>query len=165
MRVWMSVTLPGVAADSGRGTQASQKKKKARRRLSTVKLERRALSFFLLSHTQLARTRTQHTRPMDEPGRTVIPPPGTALVVRGRGREREKGGREMATAAAAFCFFPIACPPRPFAITHRFSLSLSLSDFPSPQEELDEKLMVQLRDGRKIMGVLRSFDQVKGRDG
>ncbi len=26
-------------------------------------------------------------------------------------------------------------------------------------EELDQKLLVQLRDGRKIIGVLRSFDQ------
>lgn len=26
-------------------------------------------------------------------------------------------------------------------------------------EELDKKLLIQLRDGRKIMGILRSFDQ------
>ena len=26
-------------------------------------------------------------------------------------------------------------------------------------EELDRKLLVQLRDGRKIIGILRSFDQ------
>ena len=36
-------------------------------------------------------------------------------------------------------------------------------DYPPPGtalvEELDKKLLVQLRDGRKIVGVLRSFDQ------
>ncbi|KAI8470970.1 MAG: hypothetical protein J3K34DRAFT_245019 [Monoraphidium minutum] len=36
-------------------------------------------------------------------------------------------------------------------------------DYPPPGtalvEELDKKLLVQLRDGRKIIGVLRSFDQ------
>jgi hypothetical protein len=26
-------------------------------------------------------------------------------------------------------------------------------------EELDKRLMVQLRDGRKVIGILRSFDQ------
>lgn len=36
-------------------------------------------------------------------------------------------------------------------------------DYPPPGtalvEELDQKLLIQLRDGRKIIGVLRSFDQ------
>jgi U6 snRNA-associated Sm-like protein LSm1 len=36
-------------------------------------------------------------------------------------------------------------------------------DYPPPGtalvEELDKKLLIQLRDGRKIIGVLRSFDQ------
>jgi U6 snRNA-associated Sm-like protein LSm1 len=36
-------------------------------------------------------------------------------------------------------------------------------DYPPPgtalMEELDKKLLIQLRDGRKIIGVLRSFDQ------
>lgn len=39
----------------------------------------------------------------------------------------------------------------------------SIEDIPPPGvalvEELDKLLMVQLRDGRKILGVLRSFDQ------
>ena len=34
-----------------------------------------------------------------------------------------------------------------------FALGLALV------EELDKKLLVQLRDGRKIIGILRSFDQ------
>eukprot|EP00877_Chromochloris_zofingiensis_P001137 jgi/Chrzof1/11023/Cz05g20220.t1 len=36
-------------------------------------------------------------------------------------------------------------------------------DYPPPGtalvEELDKKLLIQLRDGRKIIGILRSFDQ------
>ena len=28
-------------------------------------------------------------------------------------------------------------------------------------EELDKKLLVQLRDGRTLVGVMRSFDQVR----
>ena len=39
----------------------------------------------------------------------------------------------------------------------------SIDDVPPPGlalvEELDHTLMVQLRDGRKILGTLRSFDQ------
>lgn len=39
----------------------------------------------------------------------------------------------------------------------------SIDDVPPPGvaivEELDKKLLVQLRDGRKIIGILRSFDQ------
>lgn len=38
-----------------------------------------------------------------------------------------------------------------------------MMEYPPPGtalvEELDQKLLVQLRDGRKIIGVLRSFDQ------
>jgi U6 snRNA-associated Sm-like protein LSm1 len=38
-----------------------------------------------------------------------------------------------------------------------------IDDVPPPGvaivEELDKKLLVQLRDGRKIIGTLRSFDQ------
>lgn len=38
-----------------------------------------------------------------------------------------------------------------------------IDDIPSPgvaiAVELDKLLLVQLRDGRKIMGILRSFDQ------
>lgn len=37
-------------------------------------------------------------------------------------------------------------------------------DYPPPGtalvEELDRKLLIQLRDGRKVLGTLRSFDQV-----
>lgn len=39
----------------------------------------------------------------------------------------------------------------------------SIDDLPPPGisivEELDKRLMVQLRDGRKVIGILRSFDQ------
>lgn len=39
----------------------------------------------------------------------------------------------------------------------------SIDDVPPPGmglvEELDKLLMVQLRDGRKVIGVMRSFDQ------
>lgn len=39
----------------------------------------------------------------------------------------------------------------------------NIQDIPPPGiaivEELDKSLMVQLRDGRKVIGVLRSFDQ------
>lgn len=39
----------------------------------------------------------------------------------------------------------------------------SIDDVPLPGmalvEELDKMLMVQLRDGRKVLGTLRSFDQ------
>ncbi|KAK9816397.1 hypothetical protein WJX74_006843 [Apatococcus lobatus] len=42
-------------------------------------------------------------------------------------------------------------------------LSSSLEDVPPPGialvEELDKLLLVQLRDGRKLVGILRSFDQ------
>eukprot|EP00884_Botryococcus_braunii_P014609 jgi/Botrbrau1/23149/Bobra.0041s0001.1 len=40
---------------------------------------------------------------------------------------------------------------------------MNLEDVPPPGtalvEELDKRLLVQLRDGRKIVGILRSFDQ------
>ncbi|KAF5825530.1 hypothetical protein DUNSADRAFT_8964 [Dunaliella salina] len=40
---------------------------------------------------------------------------------------------------------------------------MELGDAPLPgtalAEELDKQLLVQLRDGRKILGILRSFDQ------
>ncbi|EIE22514.1 hypothetical protein COCSUDRAFT_83471 [Coccomyxa subellipsoidea C-169] len=40
---------------------------------------------------------------------------------------------------------------------------MSLDEVPPPGaalvEELDKRLLVQLRDGRKIVGILRSFDQ------
>mmetsp|Transcript_40429 Transcript_40429/g.103531 ORF Transcript_40429/g.103531 Transcript_40429/m.103531 type:complete len:135 (-) Transcript_40429:332-736(-) len=43
------------------------------------------------------------------------------------------------------------------------SYSVEGLDVPAPgtalAEELDKKLLVQLRDGKKIIGVLRSFDQ------
>jgi hypothetical protein len=39
----------------------------------------------------------------------------------------------------------------------------SIDEVPPPGisivEELDKRLMVQLRDGRKVIGILRSFDQ------
>ena len=42
-------------------------------------------------------------------------------------------------------------------------LPVSQLDYPPPGtalvEELDKKLLVQLRDGKKIIGILRSFDQ------
>ncbi|KAK9828780.1 hypothetical protein WJX72_002042 [[Myrmecia] bisecta] len=42
-------------------------------------------------------------------------------------------------------------------------MNLSMEDVPPPGialvEELDKLLLVQLRDGRKIVGILRSFDQ------
>ncbi len=40
---------------------------------------------------------------------------------------------------------------------------LNMEDVPPPGtalvEELDKRLLVQLRDGRKLVGILRSFDQ------
>lgn len=46
--------------------------------------------------------------------------------------------------------------------TQRISM-LSMEDVPPPGtalvEELDKRLLVQLRDGRKLVGILRSFDQ------
>ena len=43
------------------------------------------------------------------------------------------------------------------------SLPPNIDDIPPPGlalvEELDRSLMVQLRDGRKVLGTLRSFDQ------
>lgn len=93
-------------------------------------------------------------------GRVAIPPPGTALVVRhvrvccvrghsGGERQRQRQRRRRPDDGGKH------------GHTHARTPSQHTPPHHATQEELDEKLMVQLRDGRKIMGVLRSFDQVR----
>lgn len=52
---------------------------------------------------------------------------------------------------------------RQIVMSNPVLLPPSIDEVPPPGisivEELDKRLMVQLRDGRKVVGILRSFDQ------
>ena len=102
-------------------------------------------------------------------GDVVVPPPGTALVVRFEWKETKKeerkniagsGNRPCSPASLDLLLSPLshARSPPPLSNERARHTHLELLTLIS-QEELDRRLLVQLRDGRKLLGTLRSFDQ------